>query len=162
MAQAVPSRRRWRLSALAALVALFGPWLPRLGAQLPNGAAARQVTLFAIIATPGSSELDPKLAAIEGQLRKLLPGHGFKLLDVRSKRLVAGDSLRSDLGNGWAASAVLVAPLDANGKVELRCVLALNADTQFDTLVATPPNQLFFCDRVMGNGQRLLIGVGAR
>jgi hypothetical protein len=151
------------LSALAVLVALFGPWLPRLGAQLPGGPApARQVTLFAIIATPGSSELDPKLAGIEGQLRKLLPGHGFKLLDVRSKRLLTGESLHSDLGSGWAASTELVAPLDANGKVELRCMLVQNASTQFDTQVATPPNQLFFCDRMMGNGQRLIIGVGAR
>jgi hypothetical protein len=163
MTQSVPSRRPWRLSALAALVALLGPWLPPLGAQLPNGPApARQVTLFAIIATPGASELDPKLAGIEGQLRKLLPGHGFKLLDVRSRRLITGESVRCGLGNGWAASAELVAPLDANGKVELRCVLVQNADAQFDTLVATPPNQLFFCDRMMGNGQRVLIGVGAR
>jgi hypothetical protein len=120
------------------------------------------VTLFVILATPGSEVLDPKLAAIEGQLRKLLPGHAFKLLDVRSKRLGAEESLRCDLDNGWAASAELVQPLDANGKVELRCRLLQQETVQFVTLVATPPNQLFFCDRLIGNGQRLLIGVGAR
>jgi hypothetical protein len=37
-----------------------------------------------------------------------------------------------------------------------------NGDVLFDTLVATPPNQLFFCDRMIAGGQRLLIGVGAR
>jgi hypothetical protein len=161
--QSVPSRRQRRLPALVALTALLGPWLPPLSvsAQAPNE-PAWQVTLFAIIATPGSSALDPKLAGIEGQLRKLLPGHGFKLLDVRSKRLVTGESLRSDLGNGWTASADLIMPLDANGKVQLRCKLAQNGAAEFDTLVATPPNQLFFCDRLIAGGQRLLIGVGAR
>jgi hypothetical protein len=161
MTQSVSSRRPWRFSALAALAALLGLWLPSRGAQLPDE-GARQVTLFAIIATPGSGELDPKLAGIEEQLRKLLPGHGFKLLDVRSKRLLTGESLRSDLGNGATASADLVQPLDANGKVELHCRLVQNGDVQFDTLVTTPPNQLFFCDRLLAGGQRLLIGVGAR
>ena len=120
------------------------------------------MTLFAIIAIPGSNAIDPKLAAIAPQLRKLLPGHGFKLLDVRSKRLGAGESIRCDLGNGLAASTVLVRPLDENGKIELRCALQLNEIRQFDTPVATPPNQLFFCDRLLDDGTRLLIGVGAR
>jgi hypothetical protein len=164
MTPSVPSRRSWWVATLAATAAALGPWLPLVHAQLPgeNAEPARQVTLFAIIAKPGSSALDPKLAGIEGQLRKLLPGHGFKLLDVRSKRLVAGDSLRSDLGNGWTASTDLVQPLDANGKIELRCVLQQNEVVQFDTRVSTPPNQLFFCDRLIADGQRLLIGVGAR
>ena len=166
MRQSVPGSRLWRCSPLAALAILLGLGLPSLGAQVPNEGAepvsARQVTLFGIIATPGSNDLDPKLAGIEGQLRKLLPGHGFKLLDVRTKRLLTGQSLRSDLGNGAIASADLVQPLDADGKVELRCRLVQSGDVQFDTLVATPPNQLFFCDRMLPGGQRLLIGVGAR
>ena len=103
MRQSVPSSRLWRCSALAALAILLGLALPSLRAQFPNEGAepdpARQVTLFGIIATAGSNDLDPKLAGIEGQLRKLLPGHGFKLLDVRTKRLMTGQSLRSDLGN---------------------------------------------------------------
>ena len=74
----------------------------------------------------------------------------------------AGESVRCDLGNGWTASTDLVQPLDENGKVELRCGLLQNDVAQFDTLVATPPNQLFFCDRMLDDGKRLLIGVGAR
>jgi hypothetical protein len=162
MKWSVPTRRFWQVLALAALAAGFSPWLPRTQAQLPGAAPTRQVTLFAVIAVPGESALDPKLAGIEPQLRKLLPGHGFKLLDVRSKRLRAGESVACDLGDGWTAAANLLLPLDQNGKVELRCQLALNGAAEFDTRVATPPNQLFFCDRVIDNGRRLLIGVGAR
>jgi hypothetical protein len=124
--------------------------------------ATLQVTLFAIVAKPGSNAIDPKLAKIAPQLRKLLPGHGFKLLDVQSKPLGTGESVRCDLGGGLIASTALVRPLNENGKVELRCLLSQNGVAQFDTLVATPPNQLFFCDRMRDDGTRLLIGVGAR
>jgi hypothetical protein len=150
-------RRSWKILALAALAVAFGP---RVRAQV--AAPARQVTLFAVIAVPGSSAIDPKLVGIELQLRKLLPGHGFKLLDVRSKRLHAGETIRCDLGSGWTAATDLLQPLDENGKVELLCKLLLNDEVQFETRVATPPNQLFFCDRMVDNGRRLLIGVGAR
>jgi hypothetical protein len=124
--------------------------------------ATLQVTLFAIVAKPGSNAIDPKLAKIAPQLRKLLPGHGFKLLDVQSKSLGTGESVRCELGGGLIASTALVRPLNENGKVELRCLLSQNGIAQFDTLVATPPNQLFFCDRMRDDGTRLLIGVGAR
>ena len=77
-------------SCLAALAVALDPRLPQAQAQLQVAEPARQVTLFAVIAVPGSNAIDPKLAGIELQLRKLLPGHGFKLLDVRSKRLHAG------------------------------------------------------------------------
>jgi hypothetical protein len=127
-----------------------------------NATPACQVTLFAINAVPGSELIDLRLSAIAPQLRKLLPGHGFKLLDVRSKGLHSGQSIRCNLGNGLAASTVLVRPLDENGKIELRCALLLNETSQFDIPVATPPNQLFFCDRILDDGTRLLIGVGAR
>jgi hypothetical protein len=145
----------------------LGPPAPdrRAQAQIQDPAAAvitRQVTLFAIIATPGSDAIDPKLAGIEPQLRKLLPDHGFKLIDVRSKRLRAGEEVRCDLGHGLVAATALVRPLDPNGKVELRCTLLLNEIVQLNTLVATPPNQLFFCDRLLDDGTHLLIGVGAR
>jgi hypothetical protein len=133
---------------------------PRVQAK-PDEAAC-QVTLFAILATPGSDTVDPKLGAIAPQLRNLLPGHGFKLLKVKSKGLRAGQSIRCDLGHGLAATTVLVQPLDPNGKIELRCALQMNGISQFDIPVATPPNQLFFCDRLLDDGTRLLIGVGAR
>jgi len=162
MTQLVSRRRLWRLLAVAALAAALDPRLPQAQAQFPAAEPARQVTLFAVIAVPGSSAIDPKLAGIQPQLRKLLPGHGFKLLDVRSKRLHRGESVRCDLGNGWTAATDLEEPLDQNGKIELRCKLLQNDVAQFDTRVATPPNQLFFCDRMIDNGKRLLIGVGAR
>lgn len=162
MTQSVPTLRLWRVLALAVLAVAFGPRLPQAQAQFPVAEPTRQVTLFAVIAVPGQSAIDPKLAGIEPQLRKLLPGHGFKLLDVRSKRLRAGESVECDLGSGWTASTHLLLPLDQNGKVELRCRLLLEGAVEFDTRVATPPNQLFFCDRLIDNGQRLLIGVGAR
>jgi hypothetical protein len=160
MTRAVPRRRLWLELAPAALAVLIG-LPPPLAAQAQPETAC-QVTLFAIVAVPGSNTIDPKLQGIQTQLRKLLPGYGFKLLDVRSKRLGAGESIRCDLQNGLTASTVLVRPLDENGKVELRCALWLNGIVQFDTLVATPPNQLFFCDRMLDDGTRLLIGVGAR
>ena len=34
--------------------------------------------------------------------------------------------------------------------IELRCALQLNGISQFDIPVATPPNQLFFCDHMLG------------
>ena len=45
---------------------------------------ARQVTVFGIIATPGSKTADTNLANIKTQLDKLLPKHGFKLLDRKA------------------------------------------------------------------------------
>jgi hypothetical protein len=162
MTQSVFVGRFWRLIAATALVVAFDPRLPQVQAQFPAADPARQVTLFAVIAVPGSSAIDPKLAGIEPQLRRLLPGHGFELLDVRSKRLQRGESIRCDLGSGWSAVTDLEEPLDQNGKIGLRCRLLQNDIPQFDTRVATPPNQLFFCDRMIDNGKRLLIGVGAR
>ena len=40
--------------------------------------------------------------------------------------------------------------------------LERNGQTEFGTLVKTPPNQLFFLDKTMPDGSRLLVGVGAR
>jgi len=159
-----PRRFPWLGIVLAVLVIANDP-LTHANAQAPGQAQsepARQVTLFAVVAVPGSKTIDPKLAAIQSQLRKLLPGHGFKLLDVGSKRLAAGESVRCDLDSGTTASAVLLQPLDENGKIELRCTLMFNEIVQFDTRVGTPPNQLFFCHQLLGNGKRLVIGVGAR
>jgi hypothetical protein len=123
---------------------------------------ARQVTVFAILATADSTMIDPRLAGVEAQLRKVMPEHGFKLLDVQSKRIGAEQAVTCDLGNGYKARTELVRPLDENGKVELRCSLVLKAEPQFSTLVKTPPNQLFFYERSLKDGSRVLIGVGAR
>jgi hypothetical protein len=144
--------------ALAASVVLLVP--PEARSQNPS--PARYVTIFGIVATPNDATIDPKLAAIAPQLRRLLPNHGFTLLDVKSKRLVTGQAVTCNLGNGFTASTMLMQPLDPNGKVQLRCEILENMVPQLATLVATPPNQLFFCDKMLPTGSRLLIGIGAR
>ncbi len=123
---------------------------------------ARQVTVFAILATADPSLIDARLASVNAQLRKVLPDHGFKLLDVKSKRIEATQSVTCDLGNGYKAETVLVRPLDENGKVQLRCNLSQQGTKEFSTLVKTPINQLFFYERSLKDGSRVLIGVGAR
>ena len=37
-----------------------------------------------------------------------------------------------------------------------------NVNSDFATFVRTPPNQLFFCDKMLPDGSRLLIGLGGR
>ena len=123
---------------------------------------ARQVTVFGMLATPGAKTVDSRLSTIHTQLNKLLPGSGFKLLDVRSERVVDGESLTCNLGDGYTLTTSLLKSLDENGKVELRCELFHEQVGEFSTLVKTPANQLFFCQRALKNGSQLLIGVGAR
>jgi hypothetical protein len=123
---------------------------------------ARQVTVFAILATADPAAIDPRLASVTSELRKVLPGHGFKLLDMKSKRIEATQAVTCDLGNGYKAEIVLVRPHDENGKVQLRCNLSQQGTKEFSTLVKTPINQLFFYERSLKDGSRVLIGVGAR
>lgn len=138
-------------------------WGPPANAARPAGDKTRQVTVCGIIATPGGTTVDPKLAKIQAQLDKFLPGHSFKLLDVQSKQLRPGQSVACDLkAGGYTANAVLVKPTDDNGKVQVGCQLLLSGVLQAETMVTTPPNQLFFCDQTLSNGSHLLIGVGAR
>ena len=154
---------RSRLPILAGFAAIFVllPSVPSSG-QMANS-PARQVTLFGIVADPNNRSIDPKLSKIAPQLRAMLPGHGFKLLEVKSRRLASGQKLLCDFkSDGFAATAQMVEPLDANGKVQLKVGLYQNEGLQFETLVNTPPNQLFFCDKLFNGGARLLIGVGAR
>jgi hypothetical protein len=161
------------------------------GARADSGdGAVRQVTVFAILAKPGSKAVDSKLVNIESQLNRLLPHHGFKLLDAQSKLLVPGESVVCDLGHGYTAETSLVQPDDKPagwphiddpdllgavvgvlaaqlenplGKVRFRCELFLNHALQFSANVKVPLNQLFFCERpFLDDGTKLLIGVGAR
>ncbi len=159
-----PSACRWCGRGVGtsapALIAVLGLLTATVGAQ--PWTDARQVTLFGIVATPGSRAIDPKLASVSGQLRRLLPDHGFRLLDVRTKRLRPGQSVACELGDGFVAETSLVKVLDANAKIQLRCELRWNDQQQFATLVTTPPNQLFFCEKRLNDGSRMLIGVGAR
>lgn len=140
--------------------AVHDPAQPKLKSSADE--TARQVTVFAILATNDPAAIDPRLASVNSQLRKVLPGHGFKLLDVESKRVEATQSVTCDLGNGYKAETVLVRPLDENGKVQLRCNLFQQGIKEFSILVNTPINQLFFYERSLKDGTRVLIGVGAR
>ena len=46
---------------------------------------ARQLTAFGVVATPGTKTTDASLTSIRTQLDKLLPKHGFRLLDVQKQ-----------------------------------------------------------------------------
>lgn len=127
-----------------------------------NDEVARQVTVFGITAAPGGKSIDAKLLSIKKQLAQLIPNHSFKLLDAQTRRMVAGDSVSCDLGSTYKVDTCLVQPLDENGMVQLRCELFRDQERLFSTLVKTPPNQLFFCQRALDDGSQLLIGVGAR
>jgi hypothetical protein len=143
-------------------VLLAGLHVTRAGIDDDTDDTARQVTVFGVLATPGTKTVDSRLSRIQKQLGKLLPDNGFKLLDVRSERIVDGESITCNLGNGYALTTSLVKPLDENGKVELRCELFHGKVKEFSTLVKTPVNQLFFCQRALENGSQFLVGVGAR
>jgi hypothetical protein len=142
------------------------------GESDPDREIGRQVTVFAILVGPvGAAGLaaleskggDSKLTPIQSQLNRLLPYHGFRLLDAQSAQIVAGEAVECKLGHGYTAETTLVRPFDENGKVELRCDLSLDRELQFSATVRTPINQLFFCERpFLTDGSKLLIGVGAR
>jgi hypothetical protein len=149
----------WLWLAVACAWAWPGP-MPAARAQ--EMVPGRQVTVFGVLATPGQGRDDPKLKEILPQLRTALPGHSFKLLKVNSKRVVAGEAVACELGDGYVASTQLVNPLDANGKVQLRFDFSLGGYPQYQTLVSTPPNQVFYINRPLGDGARLIMGIGAR
>jgi len=122
-----------------------------------------QVTIFAIRALAGVSTIDPRLSIVRAQLRKVLPDHGFELIESKSGRLVPGESLTCDLGRGWRARTTLAIPSpDDFGRVRLRCEWLEGDEIRSSTDVDAPVNQLFFYERDLGEGVQVLIGVGAR
>jgi len=153
--------RPWMLALPLALLVPMG-LLARIGNPSTPGEAAPQVTLFGVRATPGEATANEDLAAVEGQLRKLLPDHGFKLLSSKSRPLKAGQSIRSDLGEGWSATVQMLAPADDGGKLRMKVTLRHDDATAFQRVVRTPPNQLFFCDLPLADGDRLVVGMGGR
>jgi hypothetical protein len=166
--------RRWafRVGLSMAAVAFSGLMLGLVGlrASRAEGQASshpeivRQVTVFAIVATPKGQTDDRNLSSIQASLSKLLPQHGFKLLDSQSAKIVAGESVECTPGHGYTAAITMVRPLDEEeGKVELRVELSLDGELQFTATVRTPLDQLFLCERpFLTDGSKLLIGVGAR
>lgn len=165
--------RRWVLRAAGSLsamtlvlLALGACGLRPSRAEVPadpHHDVVRHVTVFAIRATPGSQAVDGRLATIQKYLGRLLPGHGFKLLDAQTARIVAGESIESRLTHGYTIETNLVRPIDDDGKVQLRCELSLEGKRQFSATVRAPLNQLFFCERpYLTDGSKLLIGVVAR
>jgi hypothetical protein len=124
-----------------------------------------QVTVLGILVMPRATgdAFDPRLSNFKNPLRKLIPAdHGCMLLDVRSDRLSSGQSLQCDLGKDRLAKVTLLDPLNPDGKVKLRCELTQGKKRLSISEVASPPNQLFFCEHSLGDGSKLLIGVGAR
>ena len=87
---------------------------------------------------------------------------GFRLLGTETQRISSGESLSCALGPALAVQAQLVNPLDANGKVQFRVQLDRDQQIDFATVVTTPLNQLFFCDKVLPDGTRVILGIGAR
>jgi hypothetical protein len=165
--------RRWAFRAGLSMTAIaFGCLvlgLAGLRASRAEGQASshpeivRQVTVFAIVATPEGQSVDKNLSRIQAPLSKLLPQHGFKLLDSQSAQIVAGESVECTPGHGYTAAITMVRPIDEDGKVGLRCELSLDGELQFSATVRTPLDQLFFCERpFLTDGSKLLIGVGAR
>jgi hypothetical protein len=138
-----------------------GALAPAQFPQVPQE-STRQVTFFGILATPNDPTIDPKLRPIAPQLRRLFPGHGFRMLGVETRRIETGQVVDCDLGGGFAGHATLLDPMDANGKVQLRVQLDQNEQIDFATLVSTPLNQLFFCEKRLNDGSRLVLGIGAR
>jgi len=125
--------------------------------------AARQVTVFGIRAQPGDSPGDPTLRDVSAQLRKLLPGHSFRLLGTENRRLDLGEEVACDAGPGRTLHVRMLTPLDESGKLRLRVRLSSvdGTRTYFEREASTPPNQLFFLDKQFAEG-RLLVGVGVR
>ncbi len=134
-----------------------------VGDESNKGDATRQVTVFAIQAVRGEKTTDARLDGLKARLAKLKPGHGFTLLDVRSRPILAGESaVVKDLANGCEIKTTLTQSVDENGKFEIRCEMSQGKGKPTSTRVKAPLNQLFFLDYPLPDGTTLLVGVGAR
>jgi hypothetical protein len=168
------TKRRWAFRAVlsmaavglgALLIGAPGVRATRAAGQAdPHREVVRHVTVFAILATPGGGKtVDGRLTRFQDYFERLEPGHSFKLLDVRTARIVAGESIECKLTHGYEVETTLIRPIDEDGKVQLRCELSLDGHRQFSATVRTPLNQIFFCERpYLTDGSKLLIGVAAR
>lgn len=125
---------------------------------------SRQVTLLGVRAVPDSDKIDAKLDKpnIAPLLRMLRPGYGFEFVGHASQRLHSGETLRCTLGEKTIARAKVLDVLDDDGNVDFQFELEVDGQTQLSVPIRTPPNQVFFCEKKLASGERLLIGVGAR
>jgi hypothetical protein len=156
-----PALRSAGLALLVALTPCFD--LARPTSANWQGVPNRNVVMFGVLATPGSNAMDPQITApVAAQLRRTLPGHGFKLIQIKSARVMTGQSVDLVLGSGFSASTQLLNPLDPNGKVQMSFELAQQGTMQFKSIVVTPADQFNFFDKMLPNNDHLLIGVGAR
>ena len=124
----------------------------------------RQVTVFGVVVVPDEPEaIDPKLTKLKKQLQRLKPNSGFRFRGSASRRLTPGESLTTDLGGGFTTTTELITAMDRHGKVQLKFTLSQDGKPEFTTLVTTPPNQVFYIEKVLPKTHdRLLIGVGGR
>lgn len=160
-----PASPAWWLAAAWALAISVGLAIPPAARAnlFWQGAPARQVVVFGVEATPGSTQMDAKIApVVQAQLRRLLPNHGFRLIKIKSSRVAVGGAIKCELDDGFTAAARLMQPLDSNGKIQMHFELMNQETSQFQTIVTTPPDQFNFFDKAMPTGNRLLVGVGAR
>ncbi len=161
-----PSRLVTLRSALlvAAVVGLWSvPSAPFVHQALAQAPTERQVVMFGVLATPGNQAMDPKISpVVAAQLRKTMPGYGFKLLQVKSQSVMTGQAVGLKLGDGFESSAMLLNALDPNGKVQLKFDLTHQGTSQFQSVVVTPTDQFNYFDKMLPNNSHLLIGVGAR
>lgn len=130
--------------------------------SVPKSEIACQITAMTILAEKGTGQLDPKLETVNDRLLQILPGHFFKLIEGRTTRLEENQFFTIKASQDSKLSVTLKQATTDEGKVEL--VLKLNRKNQqvFESVVKTPPNQLFFVDQKISDTQRQLIAVGAR
>jgi hypothetical protein len=122
------------------------------------------VTVFGVVVIPDEPEtIDPKLTKLKTQLHRLKPNSGFLFRGSASHRLTPGESLTTDLGGGITATTELITAMNRNGKIQFKFTLNVDGKPEFTATVTTPPNQVFYIEKVLPKTHdRLLIGVGGR
>jgi len=124
--------------------------------------AGRQVTVMVIRAKKNAPTTDPKLAPFESRLTQLLPEFGFSLENGKSRELAEGEALDLMLKMEKKLSVRMVDAEDADGKVQMKVRCETGSQVLIDSMIRTPPNQLFFLDHRIDDTEHLLIAVGAR
>ena len=111
--------------------------------------------------------MDPKIAPVvqAATPANSCPNHGFRLIRVKGERdHDQRQTVRCDLGDGFVANGPPQQPARrrlARSTMQVRPD-ARRASRSSRRIVATPPDQFNFFDKALGNGNRLLVGVGAR